>query len=190
MAKRHMLVVVVAAMVGAVAIFGISVVVASQEAKADLVRVKSCAGKTIKLKSAEKRMLKLHNRARTKRGMKALCVNLALSDAARAHSQEMLKKDYLSHNSFNGETIGQRLQRFGYTSAGYSYYLIGENIGGGCSRRYGSYDMFKWWMSSPSHRASILNKDFRHVGIGIRRGTFNNCTRAKLFTVDFGARRR
>ncbi len=189
MAKRHMGVAVVAAMLGAVAVFGV-LALASQEAEAALVTVKTCGGNAIKLNGAEKRMLKLHNQARTKRGLKALCVNLALTNSARAHSQEMLEKDYLSHNSFNGETVGQRLNRFGYTSSGRSYYLIGENIGCLCGSRNAPYDMFKWWMSSPSHKANVLNKNFRQVGIGVRRGTFKTCTPAKAYTVDFGARRR
>jgi uncharacterized protein YkwD len=190
MAKRHLAVAVLAATLAAVAIFSLSTIVATQEAKADLVTVRTCGGDKIKLNGAEKRTLELHNRARAKRGLKALCVNVALTKAAHAHSKEMIEKDYFSHNSFNGETVGQRLKRFGYTYSGYSYYLIGENIGSRCGSRHTPYDMFKWWMSSSDHRASILNKDFRQVGIGIHRGTFKSCTRATMYTVDFGARRR
>lgn len=49
---------------------------------------------------AEEPVFKLHNQARTSRGLKALCVHPDLTQAARAHSQEMLDKDYMEHNSF------------------------------------------------------------------------------------------
>jgi uncharacterized protein YkwD len=161
-----------------------------QQASATMATVKTCSGDAIQLSTAEKRVFELQNKARARHGLKALCVHPALTKAARAHSKEMIEKDYFSHDSFNGETVGQRLKRFGYTYSGYSYYLIGENIGSRCGSGHTPYDMFKWWMSSPDHRASILNKDFRQVGIGIHRGTFKSCTRATMYTVDFGARRR
>jgi uncharacterized protein YkwD len=159
-------------------------------AEAALVTVKTCGGGTIEVNSNEKRMLELHNKARTERGLKALCVHPALTRAARAHSKEMLDKDYTSHNSFNGETIQQRLERFGYTFDGYSYYAIGENITWGCGS-YGAPDRrFKWWMSSSSHRSNILSKKFREVGIGVLTGTFKSCDNVTMYTADFATRRR
>ncbi len=163
---------------------------APREAGAALVKVRTCGGGTFELNAYEKRVLEFHNRSRVKRGLKALCVNVALTKAARSHSREMLEKDYASHNSFNGETIKERLRRFGYTSSGYSYFLIGENIAWGCGSRGSPDYIFKWWMNSKYHKSNILNKNFRDVGIGVRRGTFKTCKRAATYTVDFGARRR
>lgn len=159
-------------------------------AHAALVSVRTCDGGTIDLDAGEKRMLELHNRARTKRGLKPLCVHPALTEAARAHSREMLDKDYLSHQSFDGETVKERLERFGYTSDDYSYYVYGENIGWGCGSSGAPDDVFKWWMNSPDHRSNILGKKFREIGIGAVAGTYKTCTQATIYTVDFGARRR
>ena len=39
----------------------------------------------------------------------------------------------------------------------------GENVGCGWSVR----QLFKAWMNSAEHRANILKKKFRHVGIGL-----------------------
>ena len=106
----------------------------------------------------------------------------------------MLDKDYFSHNSYDGETFGERLKRFGYTPTGYSYFTVGENIAYG-SGSYGSPDnIFDNWMNSPGHKANILNKKFRQIGIGARTGTFcpkpNKCyTGTTMYTVDFGTRR-
>lgn len=193
MAKRHasvaVLVAVLAALLAAITAVSISAL-APQEADAGLITVKTCGGGTIKLNGNEKRMLELHNKARAKRGTRALCVHPALTKAARAHSKEMLDKDYLSHDSFDGETVKQRLERFGYTFDGYSYYVYGENIAWGCGT-YGAPDrIFKWWMGSSEHRSNILNKKFREVGIGVPTGTYKRCDHATMYTVDFGTRRR
>ena len=155
--------------------------------------VKTCSGGTIELNSSEKQTLVLHNRARADRGLPRLCVHPALTKAARAHTQEMLDKDYFSHDSYNGETSGERLGRFGYTPKGYSYYTVGENIAWG-SGSYGSPDsIFESWMNSSEHKANILNKDFRQIGIGARTGAFdyngNTYTGTTMYTVDFGTRR-
>jgi uncharacterized protein YkwD len=161
-----------------------------KEAEATLVGVPTCDGGTITLNAEEKRVLELHSKARTERGLKALCVNPKLTSAARAHSKEMLDQDYTSHNSLNGETVKQRLERFGYTSKGYSYYLYGENIAWGCGS-YGAPDsIFNWWKHSSGHRSNILKKSFREVGIGVLKGTYKSCNQATMYTVDFGVRRR
>jgi uncharacterized protein YkwD len=179
------LVAILAAIVAAVGALALT----PKEAKATPVDVTTCDGGTITLNSEEKRVLDLHNKARKKRGLKRLCVNPILTRAARAHSKEMLDRDYLSHNSFDGESVQERLERFGYTSDGYSYYAIGENIACGCGS-YGAPDnIFKWWMHSSGHRSHILKKKFREVGIGVLTGTYKTCSQATMYTVDFGTRR-
>jgi uncharacterized protein YkwD len=178
-----------AASLAVIAAFGVSVPV-PQEAEAAVVTVRTCGGGTIEVNSNEKRILDLHNKARTERGLKALCVHPALTRAARGHSQEMLDKDYTSHNSFNGESVKKRLERYGFTFNGYSYYWYAENIAWGCGS-YGATDnIFNWWMHSSSHRSNILKEKFREVGIGVRTGTYKSCSQATMYTVDFAARQR
>src|SRR5215218_1607556 len=143
-----------------------------RKAEAALTTIATCDGGTIQLNDNEKRMLEFHNKARKNRGLKALCVHPTLTKAARAHSEEMLDKDYASHNSFNGETVKERLERFGYTCDGYSFCAYGENIAWG-SGSYGDPDkIFHWWMNSPGHRSNILKKSFREVGIGVMKGSY------------------
>jgi uncharacterized protein YkwD len=189
MAMGRASVVLLAATLAAIGAVG-ALSLVPQGAEAAMVTVRTCGGRTIEVNSDEKRMLELHNKARTERGLAALCVHPVLTRAARAHSQEMLDKDYASHNSFNGGTVKQRLKRFGYTFDRYSYYAIGENIAWGCGS-YGAPDrIFEWWMSSSNHRSNVLGTKFREVGIGARTGTFKGCNHATMYTVDFGARRR
>jgi uncharacterized protein YkwD len=185
---KHAGVVVVAVVLAVAAAVGLSASNPST-AEAALVTVKTCGGGSIDLTGTEKRTLDLHNQARASNGLPALCVQPTLTKAARAHSQEMLDKDYFSHDSYDGETFGARLKRFGYTSSGYGYYTVGENIAWG-SGSYGSPDaVFKGWMNSAGHKANILNPKFREIGIGARTGTYKTYAGATMYTVDFGARR-
>jgi uncharacterized protein YkwD len=100
-----------------------------------------------------------------------------------------LDKVYFAHNSFNGETVKARLERFGYTFSGYSLWKYGENIYWG-SGTYSSPDCaFRWWMNSAPHKANILDRDFREVGVGVRTGTYKGIPGTAMYTVDFGVRR-
>jgi Cysteine-rich secretory protein family len=83
---------------------------------ADTILVEACTGESIELNGYENRMLDLHNQIRADHGLQSLCVNPALTQAARAHSQQMLDDGYFGHNSFDGETFKDRLEDFGYPS--------------------------------------------------------------------------
>jgi uncharacterized protein YkwD len=190
MAMKWVWVSLLAATLAAISVICALLLLGPQEAEAALATVKTCNDGTIEVNSNEEYMLSHHNKARKKRGLKPLCVHPALTQAARAHSQEMLDKDYASHESFNGESVRERLERYGYTSDGYSYYAIGENIAWGCGSYGGPNRIFNWWMNSSKHKSNILNKKFREVGIGARTGTFKSCGQATMYTVDFATRRR
>jgi uncharacterized protein YkwD len=155
----------------------------------DNATVQTCDNKTIELNSDEKQMLDLHNQARTDKGLPPVCVHPTLTEGARSHSQEMLDKSYLSHDSFNGEHLEARLAHFGYTFPGYSSWKYGENISWGSSHMGEAENRFDAWMSSDDHKANILNKDYREIGIGARTGTYKNNS-GKMYTVDFGTRQR
>ena len=188
MAMKRVSVVLLAATLAAISAIG-ALMLVPQGAEAALVTVETCGGGTIELNSNEKYMLERHNETRKKHGLKALCVHPTLTRAARAHSQDMLNKDYTSHYSLNGDSVKSRLERFGYTFDGYSYYAMGENIAWGCGS-YGAPDrIFTWWMHSSVHRHNILNKKFREVGISVPTGTFKTCGQAMMYTVDFATRR-
>jgi uncharacterized protein YkwD len=147
--------------------------------------VTTCGGGSLYLNAQEKRTLQLHNQTRAERGLGRLCVHPALTRAARSHSLEMIERDYMSHNSYNGESVDARLRRFGYDWGTY-----GENVAWGSAGSYASPETrFKAWMKSPGHRANILNGNFREIGIGTATGTFRSYSNATTYTVDFGTRR-
>ncbi len=175
-----------------VAVLAAMVISATQPQEANAtttVTVGTCSGGTIQLTTDEKRTLDLHNQTRAANGLPGLCVHPALTNAARSHSQEMLDKGYFAHNSYNGETVKARLERFGYTFSGYSFWKYAENIYWDSGTSASPDSAHKWWMNSAGHKANILSRDFREVGIGVRTGTYKGYAGAKMYTVDFGVRR-
>ena len=138
-----------------------------------------CGGGKMLLNAEEKRTFALHNAARRDRDLKPLCVHPALQKAARAHSKDMIERDYFSHDTEGrDEDACERVRRYGYR-----WSACGENIG---------YDatperMFAAWMGSSGHRANILSGGFREVGIGAHTGDYGD-HKTTMYTVDFGAR--
>lgn len=100
------------------------------------------------------KLLNMLNRIRSNHGMHDLRLNLDLSRYAHHHSHRMAKNDRLTHSTH----VRSKLR-----SVRWSEY--GENVGlaGNVSR------VGKLWMRSAPHRANILTRKFKHVGIGVVR---------------------
>ncbi|HKH10974.1 MAG TPA: CAP domain-containing protein [Rubrobacter sp.] len=147
--------------------------------------VRKCGGGKIFLKADEMRVFALHNRERRERNLRALCVHPALERAARAHSKDMIRRDYFSHNTKGrNESSCQRVRRFGYR-----YSRCAENIAWGSGPKGEPDSIMRMWMGSNGHRANILDGKLREVGIGTYSGTFNGTRDATMYTADFGTRR-
>lgn len=100
----------------------------------------------------------------------------------------MLDRDYSDHTSPDGETVKERLQRFGYDFSDCSYYACGENIAWGSGSQGTPESVFGLWMQSPGHRSNILSGKFRQIGISVRTGTFKTYEGATTYAVDYGVR--
>ena len=150
--------------------------------------VAPAAHASITLTKPERTLLALINHARAKRGLHKLAVVTSLERAARAHSREMVNRDYFGHNSYNGESVGARLIRFGYTTKGCTSWRVGECIAYGRGTRGSAKGVFTAWMKSKAHRAIILTKAFRNAGIGRAKGTYNGVDGMIFFTLDCGRR--
>ncbi len=105
------------------------------------------------------------NAARNQHGLAPLISDAQAAAVARAHSQDMLTKNYFEHTNMNGCNAGCRL-----TSAGYAWRTYGENIHWMSGYKLSAQDSAKKivsdWMNSPGHRANILGS-FTYAGIGI-----------------------
>lgn len=146
------------------------------------------SGVSTALNGNEHRLLDLINGARAHYGLPALRLQPPLILAARAHSREMLKDNYFSHRSITGLSPATRLVRSGYSLSGYRSWVVGENIGLGLGVLGTPQAIFAAWMHSPAHRANILSRRFRDVGLGEVSGTFDGCRGVLMYTVDFGER--
>ena len=148
------------------------------------------AAATIRATNTEKQVLALVNHVRATHGMARLNIVPSLERASRAHSREMLGRQYFSHASYSGASFSSRLIRSGYTTAGYSNWTAGENIAYGWHSSGSPKAIVAAWMRSAPHRAVILTRRFRNAGVGRASGTFKGTAGVVFFTLDCGARSR
>jgi len=130
------------------------------------------------------------NVVREKHSLRPLRVGPALRRAADQHDLEMGRMGYFSHTSANGTDFSGRLERY-YPSRGTRFWSVGENLlwsGSNLTPRAA----VRVWMRSPPHRANLLRRDWRQIGIAAYRitsapGYFGH-RRIWLLTADFGVR--
>ncbi|WP_433367672.1 CAP domain-containing protein [Actinoplanes sp. CA-142083] len=123
----------------------------------------------------ENEVVRLTNVQRTAKGCKALRIDERLRTAARAHSTDMVTRNFFSHTGSNGSNFVAREAAAGYPSRGAS----AENIAWGYPA---PKDVVTGWMNSPGHRANILNCGSVAVGVGLA----YNKSGAAYWTQDFG----
>jgi uncharacterized protein YkwD len=131
----------------------------------------------------------LLNNERSARHMTPLRLNRRLSRASRRHANDMVRRHYFSHDTPSGTDFVQRIQRTGYLRAAGSW-LVGENIAWGSVNRSTPASIMDAWMHSPGHRANILNRRFREIGIGVTFGAPEGVDGpSATYATDFGTRR-
>ncbi len=101
----------------------------------------------------------LTNQARVSSGLPALQCDLALADVARAHSEDMARRNFFSHTNPEGEQPWDRMRRQGIAD----FSTAGENIAYGYSS---PSEVHSVWMNSSGHRANILSRNYTHIGVG------------------------
>lgn len=99
------------------------------------------------------------NAQRAANGEGNLNINSQLDAAAQAKANDMVARDYWSHNTPDGQTPWTFI-----TNAGYAYTTAGENLAYGFAT---ASDTITGWMNSAEHRANILNTSYKDVGFGI-----------------------
>ncbi len=114
-----------------------------------------------------------------------------LTNASRAHSEDMLANDYFAHESPEGSHPGSRA-----TEAGYDWNHVGENISWGGSTGEIDEDeqvpeRHERLFLSAGHRKNLLKEEFREVGIGLLFGRYKHEDKvtynASMVTELFGA---
>jgi uncharacterized protein YkwD len=139
------------------------------------------------LNSVEHTVLCLLNRERTKRGLSKLRSNKRLAKAATKHSKDMVRRNFFSHNSPGGASPTSRVKGAGYLR-GSSGFSVGENIAYGTGHYATPQSIVRSWMNSAGHKANILHRSFKEIGIGIALGAPGQGRRGATYTTNFGAR--
>jgi uncharacterized protein YkwD len=136
-------------------------------------------------------VLCLHNAERARNGLPRLSENPRLRRAAARHTEHMVAAHFFDHTTPAGATMVDRIRRSGYTS-GTRGWSLGENIAWGTGRLATAAQIQRSWMNSPGHRANILQRSFREIGIGIGTGVpvrLSASQSGATYTTDFGVRR-
>jgi uncharacterized protein YkwD len=130
----------------------------------------------------------LHNQIRARNGLPLLKGNSKLRRAAEGHSAEMVQKRYFDHTSPSGSSMVDRILAAGYVRADQGW-VLGENLEWGTGSMATPRGAVDAWMKSAGHRANILKRSYRHMGIGIALGIPSGGGNGATITVDFGVRR-
>jgi uncharacterized protein YkwD len=148
--------------------------------------------KTARVTQLQTALLEQINDFRAAHGLVRLKINAALRGAADGHSTQMARFGFFSHNSANGQSFSQRIAQ-AYSPRGFRSWTVGENLVWG-EPDLGAARAFRLWLSSPPHRANLLNARWREVGLGAVHSTsapgVYGGGAATIITADFGARTR
>jgi uncharacterized protein YkwD len=100
-------------------------------------------------------------------------LDLRLTAAAQAHSDDMANRNFFDHTNPDGVTFSQRILATGYPEV-----AMAENIAKG--QRSADQVMQAWMESTMGHRENIENCAYNFIGIGVNRVAWT-------WTQDFAA---
>ena len=103
---------------------------------------------------AERGFARRTNQARANHGLPKLSIDPQLSKSATKHTWDMVNKKLLYHTT-NAQ----------FYSRVTSWSMLGENVGEGG----GVPSLQNAFMQSPEHRANILERQYRYIGVGVVR---------------------
>src|SRR3954447_3958367 len=109
--------------------------------------------------------------------------------AAEAHGADMVAHRFFAHVSPFSGAVTDRVRRVGYLAHTQDWSL-GEDIAWGEGSLSTPQSIVTAWMNSPGHRAVILHRDFRDVGLGVTAGVpiADGSMPGATFVLDAGAR--
>ncbi|MCX7012553.1 MAG: CAP domain-containing protein [Candidatus Sumerlaeota bacterium] len=148
----------------------------SDAAQADWL-AREAGPETFDARRLEAEAARLSNEMRRQNGRAELAYSARLAHAARAHSEEMARLGYLSHESpaAQSRTVADRLRE-----AGLGYHRVAENISWQpCWAAFwsdGRKEAYMWaqvaanavrrWSESPGHRENLLRAEVSEFGLG------------------------
>jgi uncharacterized protein YkwD len=113
------------------------------------------------MSALEQAVFDLTNQARQVNGLPPLQVNSQLVTAAQTHSSDMARLNLMEHDL---PGVAEPTLQSRAAAVGYNYSWLGENI---AFNYPDAPSVVAAWMSSPGHRANILNPNYTEFGVGI-----------------------
>jgi uncharacterized protein YkwD len=133
----------------------------------------------------------LLNVERQSAGLPSLTASTHLGQSAEFQSRDMVARHFFDHVGKDRPSVAARIRAFGYFD-GVAYGLYAENIGVAPQGNSSAAVLVDAWMNDPSHRATILDKRLRDIGVGLvlapRDPVFYSDFRSSVYTTDFGRR--
>ncbi len=155
----------------------------------------SSAGRVTQYNALEPGLVSKINQTRASRGLARLRVTSRLVNAATRHANSMGTGGYFSHDllASGGFKPFSSWIRSYWPGPGYRSWSAGENLF--CATYAPSArEVVRAWMGSPPHRANLLNRRWRNVGVAAVRigawpGAFEGCAgNVTLVAAEFGRR--
>ena len=140
------------------------------------------------LKRVRRAILCLHNKVRAQHDLPPLRQSARLRRAATGHSKDMVAAGYFEHTSPDGTTMVERILASDYVRRDQGW-MLGENLAWGTGSLGTPRGAMKAWMNSPGHRANVLKRGFRELGVGVVARVPGSGEAGATYTVDFGVRR-
>jgi uncharacterized protein YkwD len=107
------------------------------------------------------------NEEREKAGLRQLVFDPEISDVARAHSADMLDRDYYDHVSPEGADPSDRVRTARICiGASENIYKMSTSNTGHSEEGVAEFAM-NGWMESPGHRENILDRTVSRIGVGV-----------------------
>ena len=132
------------------------------------------AGNSRALTARDNSLIAALNAERALQLLPKLRFDYRLARAARAHSLDMLRHDYFAHGNFSG-----RMALFHVRGA-----MFAENLAWGTGVMSAG-SVLAHWISSPMHRAILLDPHLHRIGVATPIGAFDGFSRATMVTADF-----
>jgi uncharacterized protein YkwD len=153
----------------------------------------SCGGQStardLGQEGARAALLCVVNAERAQRGIPTVESSWRLRRAAQGHTDDMVARAYFGHVTPGGSDLSDRIRATGYLSHRSDWFL-GEALGWAEGAVATPDRLMGAWMASPPHRAVILDRRYRQLGVGVDLAAPTAGVRDGVtVTLDFGLAR-
>jgi uncharacterized protein YkwD len=119
------------------------------------------------LQAVQRFALELVNRDRAAEGLMPMEIDPLLSQAAQSHADDMLRRNYFSHYSPEGQSPSNRLALAGRHGFPAENIVMGENHRSRGINIQLLENFQDRWMHSSDHRRNLLNRNYEKFGYGL-----------------------